>query len=417
MSPRPSWKKTLYAVWVAEFLAISGFGTSVPIMPFFIQDLGVHDPARISYLTGLLTAIPALMLALFAPIWGNLADKVGRKPMLLRAMLGGAVLLLLQGLSTNPWQFLVLRALQGCVTGTVAAATLLVASNSPREEAGASLGLLQMAIFLGNSAGPMFGGFISDRFGHRVNFFATSILLLSAGLIVLRFVKDDFRRPQTKARSIRGLIPDFSPLRKSKALWALLAVVAADQIAGSIASPFIPLYIQSMMPDKSAVGSMTGLILGLGALSSALAAFLLGKLSWRIGYRRTLVICMTAAAAFALPQAFVTSPLQLLVLRLFSAFFIGGNMPSVNALIAERAEAGKQGSVYGLSSSVSSGSNALGPTIGAAIVASSGHFGSVFFGTSAILATAGASIAFFLRRGRSTAAAATPPAAAITTKD
>lgn len=398
MTSAPHWKKTLHAVWAAELLAIAGFATSTPIVPFFLQDLGVHDPARISLFTGLLAALPSLMLAIFAPIWGSLADSYGRKPMLLRAMLGGAVILCLQGLARDPWQFLILRTLQGCITGTVAAATVLVASNSPKEETGASLGLLQMAIFLGSSLGPLFGGAISDLFGHRVNFFATSGLLLAAAFIVFRFVEDDFKPPAKRRSILKSMVPDFSILAKSKALWALLAVVAADQIAGSIASPFLPLFIQSMTPEGTMVGSLTGLILGAGALASAVAAAAVGKLSYRIGYSRSLVICMSAAAIFTFPQPFVRTPFVLLALRVASCFFIGGDMPAVNALIAERAEEGKQGSVYGLSSSISAGANALGPVLGTAIAATSGY-GSVFFATAAILAVSGLSIAAFVRKG------------------
>jgi DHA1 family multidrug resistance protein-like MFS transporter len=402
MSRPAPWKRNLYAIWAAEFLAIAGFSTSTPVVPFFLQDLGVHDPLQISFFVGLLAALPSLMLAIFAPIWGSIADSYGRKPMLLRAMFGGTVILFLQGLAQNPWQLLVLRTLQGCITGTVAAATVLVASNSPKEETGSSLGILQTAIYLGGSLGPMFGGFVSDLFGHRVSFFATSILLFSAGLIVWRFAVDNFEPPAERKSLLKSMVPDFRALSKARAIWALLAVVAADQISGSIASPFLPLFIQSISAAPSAVGSMTGLILGLGALSSALAAVILGKLSYRIGYRRTLVFCMLAAAAFLLPQPFARNPYELLFLRIASCFFIGGNMPSVNALLAEKAQAGKQGSVYGLSSSVASTANAIGPAIGSGIAAMAGY-GSVFFATAAILALAGSSIGFFVRKGRAAA--------------
>lgn len=398
MSAPSSWKKTLYAVWAGEFLAIAGFSTSGPIIPFYLQDLGVSGQVEINFLTGLINALPALSLALMAPIWGSLADNYGRKPMLLRAMFGGALVLVLEGLVTNPWQLLALRTLQGCITGTVAAATVLVASIAPVEETGYALGLLQMAVFLGSSLGPMFGGLISDLFGHRVNFFATSALLLAAGVVVTKFADDRFAPPKERKSIVKSLVPDFSPLAHSKVLWALLAVVAADQIAGSITSPFLPLFIQSISANKAIVGSTTGVILGVGALASALAAATVGKLSYRFGYQRTLVVCMGAAALFTIPQAFVTAPWQLLLLRIVSCFFIGGDMPAVNALIAQHIEEGKQGSVYGLSSSISSGSNALGPAIGASIAAATGY-GSVFIGTGIILALAGTSIAFFVRRG------------------
>jgi DHA1 family multidrug resistance protein-like MFS transporter len=395
----PRWRRTLYAVGVGELLAVAGFSTSAPIMPFYLQDLGVMDPMRIKVLTGLAQALPSLALVFFSPIWGSVADNYGRKPMLMRALFGGTVVTLLQGLVTAPWQLLALRTLQGCLTGTVAAATILVASIAPREEVGYGLGLLQMAIFLGASLGPLFGGLIADFFGRRVNFFATSLLLFAAGLVIMRFAEDNFTPPPDKKPILKSLLPDFSPLTRSTTLWSLLAVIAADQIAGSVLGPFLPLFIQKLSIDSTRVGSMTGLILGLGAVSSAVAALTVGRISYRIGYKRALVICMVGASVFMIPQAFVRTPLQLLLLRIASCFFVGGNLPSANALIAQKTEPGKQGSVYGLSSSIASGSNALGPVIGASIAVTAGY-GSVFLTTAGILAAAGVSIMVFIRGGR-----------------
>ena len=396
MRPAHSWKRTLFAIGAAELLAVAGFSTSTPIIPLFLQDLGVSDPTRLKFLTGLLQALPSLSLVFFSPIWGSLADSYGRKPMLLRAMFGGMVVMMLQGLVTAPWQLLVLRTLQGCITGTIAAATILVASVAPRKEVGYGLGVLQMAIFLGASIGPLIGGVIADLVGRRVNFFVTSILLLAAGIIVARFTEDNFTPPADRKSILRSMVPDFRPLASSRALLSLLAVIAADQIAGSILNPFLPLIIQKLTAGSALVGSTTGVILGLGAVSSALAAFSIGRVSHRLGYKRTLVVCMVGASVFMIPQAFARSPLQLLLLRIASCFFVGGNLPSANALIAQRAEQGKQGSIYGLSSSISSGSNALGPVIGASIAMTAG-FGAVFLTTAGILAAAGVAIMLFVR--------------------
>jgi DHA1 family multidrug resistance protein-like MFS transporter len=397
--PRPDWKRTLYAIAAGELLAVAGFTTSTPIIPFYLQDLGVSDPARLKLLTGLLQALPSVSLVFFSPIWGGLADNYGRKPMLLRALVGGVVIMLLQGLVTAPWQLLVLRTLQGCITGTIAAATILVASVAPQEEAGYALGLLQMAIFLGASLGPLFGGVIADLFGRRVNFFATSALLFAAAFIVTRYARDNFKPPANRKSILKSMVPDFRPLASSKALLSLLAVIAADQVAGSILNPFLPLIIQGLSTGSAHVGSTTGLILGLGAVSSALAAFSIGKISYRLGYKRTLVVCMVGASVFMIPQAFARTPLELLLLRIASCFFVGGNLPSANALIAQRVEPGKQGSIYGLSSAIASGSNALGPVIGVSIAVGAGY-GPVFLTTAGILAASGIAIMVFVRNRR-----------------
>jgi DHA1 family multidrug resistance protein-like MFS transporter len=392
----PRWKRTLYAVWAAEFLAVAGFATSTPITPFYLQDLGVTDPARLKLLTGIVQALPSLMLVIFSPIWGSVADNYGRKPMLLRAMFGGTVVMLLMGLVTSPWQLIVLKTLQGCLTGTVTAATIMVASIAPSEEAGYSLGLLQMAIFLGATFGPLFGGVIADVFGRRINFFATSGLLLAAGVIITRFAEDSFKPPENRKSVFRSLLPDFTPVIRSRALASLLAVIAADQIAGSIAGPFLPLFIQHLVPGSTTVATTTGVVIGFGALASALAAGSIGRVSYRFGYKRTLVACMAGASLFMIPQAFARTPLQLLLMRLGSSFFVGGNLPSVNALIAQRVEAGKQGSTFGLSAAIASASNAMGPVIGASIALAAGY-SAVFLTTAGILGAAGVVIFFFVR--------------------
>ncbi|MCA1949694.1 MAG: MFS transporter [Treponema sp.] len=391
------WKRTLYSVWIGEVLAIAGFGTSTPIIPFFLGDLGITDPQAVKLYTGLLQTLPAISMMIMAPIWGSLADQFGRKPMLLRAMFGGAVILCLQGFVSDPWQLLLLRTIQGMLTGTVGAATVLVASVSPEEERGYALGLLQMSIFLGNSLGPLLGGYISDFYGHRINFLATAILLLLGGVIVSLFATDDFSPPPQRKSFVKSLVPDFSPLggTERKALWTLLAIVAADQVAGSITAPFLPLFIKTISTASARIASDTGLVIAAAAISSSIAAVLIGKISYRLGYRRTLVFCMGGAALFTLPQAFVSSVSQLLVLRVMSSFFIGGNLPSVNALIAVKTPREKQGSMYGLRSSVASAGGAIGPAIGSALAIGFGY-GSVFIATGTVLAIAGIAVPLFV---------------------
>ena len=391
------WRRTLYAVGAGELLAVAGFTTSTPITPLFLQDLGVTDPTRLKMLAGLVQALPSISLVFFSPIWGGIADNYGRKPMLMRAMFGGTLVMLLMGMVTSPWQLLVLKTIQGCITGTIAAATIMVASIAPPEEVGYGLGLLQMAIFLGASLGPLIGGVIADLFSRRATFFATSFLLLVAGIVIARFTEDSFTPPAKRKSIAASMLPDFRPLARSRALWSLMAVIAADQIAGSVVSPFLPLYIKKISTTAARVGTTTGVIIGLGAVASALAAIIVGRFSYRLGYRRVLIVCMTGAALFIIPQAFVRTPVQLLFLRVASCFFVGGNLPSVNALIAQRVESGKQGSIYGISSSISSGSNALGPVLGASI-ALAGGYGPVFLTTAGIMASAGVAIMVFVRR-------------------
>jgi len=114
------------------------------------------------------------------------------------------------------------------------------------------------------------------------------------------------------------------------------------------------------------VGSSTGIVLGVGAASTAIAAVLVGKFSLRIGYWKTLAFCLSAGALLTVPQIFVTNVPQLVVLRAMSAFFIGGAAPVISAIIAVSSEKKSQGVIFGINSSVSAAGNALGPMIGSA---------------------------------------------------
>jgi DHA1 family multidrug resistance protein-like MFS transporter len=380
-----SWKKSFSALWAAELLAIMGFSTSNPIVPLYLRDLGIRGMAELNWWTGAINAVPAIALAVFAPIWGSLADSYGRKLMLLRAMIGGSILMGLLAIATSPWQVLVLKTLQGCVTGTVAAATVLTASIVPEEETGYRLGLLQMAIFLGNSAGPLFGGVVTDLAGCRVNFVATAAMLGAAAFIVYRRVDESFSPSPREGSFLKKALPDFGIIGSTPILASLFGVVFCVQLANGTATPIMPLLVLDMTKGQPGVASLSGLILGCGALAGALAAGAVGKVSAKVGFGRAVVACVGLSALFTIPQAFVRSPYALLGFRILSEFFLGGTMPSVNALIARHCAEGKQGSTYGLSSSVSSVGGALGPALGAAVATGFGY-SSVFFVTSAILA-------------------------------
>ena len=126
----------------------------------------------VAFWVGFISSAQPICMALSAPILGySLADRYGRKPMLARAMIGGRTALRpgRPGYAT-PAQLAAFRIIEGVLSGTVAAATTLVAVTTPREHAGYGLGLLQTAIFTGNFLGPLLGGIIGSTLGYRSAF-------------------------------------------------------------------------------------------------------------------------------------------------------------------------------------------------------------------------------------------------------
>lgn len=367
------WKRNLYIIWVAELVAIAGFSVIFPFVPYYVQELGVTELHQVELWSGILFATQAVMMATFAPIWGSLADRYGRKLMVQRAMFGGAVVLAAMGLVQNVYQLALLRAIQGMLTGTVPAATTLVASSTPRERSGYALGLLQMAVWTGASVGPLLGGLIADTWGYRAAFWVTGTLLFLAGLTVWRFVEEDFQPPdRDKDKPGDGFWDGLKLVIGDRGLVSLFSVRLIMRLAVRLMGPVLPLFIQSLVPSTARLATTTGLVSGANAAAGAVGAVTLGRASDRIGYRRVLLACATATAILYVPQFFVTTPWQLLILQAAVGLVMSGVLTSISALLANLAPEGRQGAVYGVDTSVVSTANAVGPMLGATLAATMG---------------------------------------------
>jgi DHA1 family multidrug resistance protein-like MFS transporter len=367
------WKRNLAVIWIAELAAVTGFSVVQPFLPYYVQELGVTDLNQVELWSGALFAAQAVTMTIFAPIWGSLADRYGRKMMVQRAMFGGAVILTAMGLVSNVQQLVILRAIQGMLTGTVAAATTLVASSAPRERSGYALGLLQMAVWAGASVGPLVGGVVADTWGYRAAFWVTGAILLASGIITWRFVEEDFHRPvQERGRVQDGFWYGLRQVVKDRGMVALFSVRLSVRMGIRLMGPVLPLFIQSLVPESTRVASLAGLVSGVSAATSAVGAVTLGRASDRLGYRRVLLVCALLTAVLFVPQFFVTTPLQLILLQGAVGLVMSGVLASVSALLANLAPQGRQGAVYGVDASVVSMANAVGPMLGASVAAASG---------------------------------------------
>ena len=386
-----SWKVSFTALLIAETLAMVGFGLSYPVIPLFLEDdLGITDPVQLKTWVGVISTSTSIMLAVFAPIWGHLSDIFNRRVMLLRAMFGGAIIISLMTFANSPWQLLVLRSIMGCLTGTVGAATVIVANLSPASQVAFTLGLLTTGIATGNSLGPLFGGLISDFLGNRANFFGTGVVLAAAGFIVLKWVEKDnvnaYEASDVKKKRFT-LLPNFGPVLVSPVLITIMLVSVCLNTSGSVASPMLPLFLKELALNVSDevmyIGSSTGIVLGVGSATSALAAVLMGKFAMRLGYWKTLIICVAAGAVMTVPQIFVTNMYQLTVFRALSSFFIGGTAPVISALIVISSDKRLHGTIFGIHSSVTFIGAALGPLIGT--MAAMVDYRAAFFAAAVIL--------------------------------
>jgi len=364
------WQRTLLTIVIAEGIAILGFSVSSPFLPFYIEDLGVTDVNQVAFWVGLMSSGAPILMALSSPIWGLLADRYGRKPMLIRAMVGGSLTIGLQAAVASVPQLAALRILQGALTGTIAAAVTLVATQVPREQCGYSLGLLQTAVFVGNSLGPSLGGIVGGKLGYRAAFVSSGVLLLAAGLAVLFLVHEDFVPPPPQKRNSGALVANVRAIATDPILLAMVALLMLNNLSSSVTGPVLPLYVQSLVRTMQEASEATGMILGASAVANAIGAVWMGRWADRLGRRRCLLASLGVSAAIYLPQALTRTPMQLLALRFVLGLAMGAVSPIANAIIAERAPQGQQGGVYGISTSLNSLGSALGPALGTLVVTS-----------------------------------------------
>ena len=363
-----SWRRTLYALWVAQTLTIIGFSLRTPFLPFYVAELGAKTFEQQALWAGAINAGGAAIMAITAPIWGTLADRYGRKLMVLRAMFAGSLTISLMALATSPWQLLALRFVEGAFTGTVAASTTLAASTVPKERLGYGLGLMQMAVFSGSAVGPLLGGVLADTLGYRVTFLLAGSMLFLGGWIVLLLVKEEFERPATGPSSRDAGLSTLHLLWQPALLAVIVGLLALRSASGAL-QPIVPLMVEQLARGSGAVNSLAGLSIGIAGLTSAVAAVVIGRAGDRFGVRGLLIATSLLAGLTYLPLAVAQSVPHLVLLQAAFGVASGGMLPTANALIAHLTPPERRGAVYGFTTTATAIGGFVGPLGGTALAA------------------------------------------------
>ncbi len=361
------WQKTLYIMFAAQLLSIIGFAFVLPFLPFYIRELGVTDERLVPVWAGVQAASASLVMAFFSPLWGWLADRYGRKIMVERAMFGGAVITFAMGLVGNVWQLLFLRLLSGATTGTISASIAMISTIVPKQKLGYSLGLMQVAVFLGMTLGPWIGGLLADAVGYRLTFMIGGGILLVGGALVLVGARERFIRPSEEALGKNGRL--FSLLAYG-GFPAMLAIFFFFHFTIYFVMPILPLFIETMIdPRQGGVASTTGLLFAVSGGAAALAAGGIGYLSDRSGYKTILMISLFLTAFGILLHGAAQSVAHLVLLRIFYGLAAGGILPTMNALVGRLLPPDSYGKAYGLTSSMTCLGMAAGPFFGGILAA------------------------------------------------
>lgn len=377
------------------------FSFGIPFIPFYIQELGITDTARINVYTAVLSAVPAITMAVMAPVWGIVSDRYGKKLMLMRAMFFAAIIIAGMGLVSNVNQLIVLRLLQGVFTGTITASSALIASGTPEKRLSFALGFLSSSTFIGSSIGPVIGGYLAGSMGYRPSFLIGGAIMMADFLMVLLMVKEAIpdRQPEIStseryelsinrgflSRINRGFLSrmpinkkyasDSTKNKKSSnvvilfvpAILSMLAVIFVLRVSRSLFNPYLPLFVQETYKSLSDASRTTGIINGITGLMTALSGLTLCRLGDRFNKASLLILLCTAAILVSVPLGLLNGLVSFTIFYSLFYFVMGGVEPIVLSITVQNTPAERRGTLFGFQGLVGSLGWVISPLIGSLI--------------------------------------------------
>jgi DHA1 family multidrug resistance protein-like MFS transporter len=377
------WRRNLYIMFAVELFVLMSFSFTAPFLPMMIESIGNFTVKEAAKWSGVAGGIMGIGMFLTGPIWGIMADRWGRKPMVLRAMFGITALSAAIALIPNVYWLVILRGAMGLFAGSMASASALVASTTPREKIPFAMGLLMVASFAGSALGPLVGGVMADALGYWNVFYVIAGMYFLGGVAVLLFAREKFVPvPKERIASFGKLFN----LARSQKILPLLIVLTILSLSPSVVMPVIPLFIQQLSPQNAA--SAAGLAMSIVGIVAAGSSIVAGRIGERVSMKKMLIFgCLTSGLLY-FPPMFAPTIFLFIVLLSLRGLTNGAIMVPSNALIALSVSAEEQGMAYGLQQSASSFGYGIGPIMGGALASVAG-LQSVFPVTAVLFVIAG----------------------------
>ena len=383
MKEKPIWKRNLSVLSIAVFIAGIAFSEIMPFLSLYINTLGNFSHQQLSFWSGIVYSGTFIVSAIVSPWWGKLADKKGRKPMILRAGIGMSLVIASMGLVQNVWQLLLLRMLQGVFAGFISNSNALVANETPKINSGQALGTIASATTAGTLLGPLVGGALTSIFSYRITFMITGGLLLICSILVLFFVHEDDFKPVTtkKLDKASGVIKS---LRSPHLIFGLLLTTLIIQAANNSINPIVSLYVRQLLNDHGNVVFISGVIAALPGIATFLVASRFGALGDKIGTHKIIVAGFIAASIFFFLTAFVQNTVELGILRFLVGFSDACLFPQVQTMLTKNSPAAVTGRIFSWNQSAMYIRNIVGPLLGS-FVSGMFNYSMVFIVTTIIV--------------------------------
>ncbi|MGQ7389494.1 multidrug efflux MFS transporter [Streptococcus suis] len=363
------WKQNLKVAWLGNFLTGTSFTLVMPFISVFVEELGV-GPGQVEYYAGLAVSVNALAAALMAPIWGSLADRYGRKPMMVRAAF--AMIFTMGGMAFVPNVFwlLALRVLNGVFTGYIPNATALIASQVPKDKTGYALGTLSTGAVAGNLIGPTLGGILAEMFGVHMVFLLVGLLYAIVVLLTVFYIREDFV-PVKKGEEM-SVKEVFEQVKDRQMLVGLFVTSMIIIAAAQAVVPILTLYVRHLGQTDNLL-FVAGFIISLPGMASLVTSGYLGKIGDRIGNHRLLLIALTYSLLINVFCVFVENPFQLGLLRFTYGFGTGALLPSVNSLLTKLTPKEGISRIFSYNQLFNNLGSVVGPMMGSAVAAHMGY--------------------------------------------
>jgi DHA1 family multidrug resistance protein-like MFS transporter len=342
-----SWERNVWALALVVFTAFVGFQFFSPFLPLYVIELGVTDPTQVALWSGALTAVTPAVSGLLGPLWGSVADRVGRKMMMIRSLVGFVVIVAAMGLVTSVTQLLIARMLQGVIAGFSVMAMALASVSCPREKVPVAIGRVQGAQLLSVAVGPAAGGYVASHFGLRYAFFVTAGMCALA-LIGLILLFRETRLPAEAGRPDAGNATGF-PLREVFALRGFplaLGLLFIAQFIDRGLGLLVPLKVATL-PDVPHIAATSGEIISLGAVCATVSATVAGRLAQRWPAERLLLIGLIAGGLPCALMAYAGGWPSLMLLRCLTGLCLGGALTLAYSLGGALVSTERRGAAFG----------------------------------------------------------------------
>ena len=387
-----SWKILLAMMVTFALMMSSSYTMLIPFLPIYMQSELGATADNVSLWSGVTYAITFAISAFVSPIWGKLSDKMGKKPMIIRASFLLAITYFLGGIVRTPFELFLVRAFQGIASGLWPACLVMMSACVPKNKIGISMGLMQSANICGGIIGPLLGGILATAFGMRNSFYVGAVALSLITVTTILFIKEPPVAPEKEINKAQNT--SYLTFIKDKNILILLLCVCMTNLVILQIQPIVSLYVQQLSHNSDKAVLLTGFIMSLGGIAGALASPLWGKTGQKVGFYKTITIAFISAGLLMSLQGVPNSLVLFGLMQFLCGLGFSGIFPSANSILVLLTPPSSRGIGFGSLFSAQMIGGALGPVIGGVIV-SFMSFNTVYIISGSILFVIGIYLKFF----------------------